>query len=126
MISTLAALHSVFARIISPQLGLMVLEGAARGAVSATSIIRAPSIARLSRVTCDNRNVLGARAAALSHTIFLELPQHLRVVRLSRIRLRRTERELDRTAADCASVSLNENAARRGMSQYLPDAVRAA
>jgi hypothetical protein len=51
--------------------------------------------------------------------------QHLRVVRLSRIRLRRTERELDRTAADCASVSLNENAAQRGMSQYLPDAVRA-
>jgi len=102
------------------------VEGAARGSGSATSIICASSIARLSRVTCDNRSVLAARAAARSHTIFRELPQHLRVVRLGRIRLRRTERELDRTVADCASVSLNENAAQRGTSQYLPDAVHAA
>ncbi len=104
----------------------MVWKELPAGEVSVNSIIRASSIARLSRVTCDNRSVLAGRAPALSHTIFRELPQHLRVARLSRIRLRRTERELDRTAADCASVSLSENAARRGMSQYLPDAIRAA
>jgi len=104
----------------------MVWKELPAGEVSATSIIRASSIARLSRVTCDSRSVLAAHAAALSRAIFRELPQHLRVARLSRIRLRRTERELDRITADCALVSLNEDAARRALSRYLPDAVRAA
>ena len=104
----------------------MVWKELPAGEVSVNSIIRASSIARLSRVTCDNRSVLAGRAPAVSHTIFRELPQHRPVARLSRIRLRRTERELDRTAADCASVSLNANAVQREMSRYLPDAARAA
>src|SRR4029450_3741156 len=74
------------------------------------SIIRAPSIARLFRVTCDNRNVLAARAAALSRANFRESSQHLQVARSSRIPRRQTGRGLDRTAADYALENSGENA----------------
>src|SRR5439155_25142532 len=75
---------------------------------------------------CDNRNVLVARATALSRSIFHELLQRLRVARLSRIPRRQTARGLRRIGAECASVNLNENAAQQEMDRYLPDDVRAA
>src|SRR5436309_5630494 len=83
-------------------------------------------VAQLSRESCGSRNGPGGLAAIPIRAIFAGSPRYVRVARLNRIRLRRTEPEQDRIAVDCASVSLNENAARREMDRYLPDAVRAA
>src|SRR5207249_11556811 len=102
-----------------------LFERRTRDRLSLLTDRRAVSVGRLFRGSCDGRSVPVALATVLSRAISAESLRSRRLARSNRIHPRRIERNLDHRAAECATVSSDENAGQRETARYWPGAVRA-